>query len=394
MAKGNKKTLTNERRQIPLRMPGEKVSVKLDSPSKALFDEVKKQSLDESNVSTSTTSSPSSTSTAAPFFQTEKPSYTTALQPVSPLRDFQKVPNSLTRDALPAGVFRGKSKQVYDYLWAISRGAINPSRTVRCSRKQIMRGSGIGSLVTVDAALLHLEIVGLVNKLSAVGAYEGNEYEIFTFEEIAASSTSTPRTTNTSSTISLTSNTQNLVALEQPQDDTSSIGQVSEISSTYSIPKTNIKTIEKIDDEPAAAFSELIKILAEATENLTGKKTTIGDKHKWRHVAEILVAQLEIISSRTAISNAPAILAEHLHRLLNSRRAQEQMGLITPAEAKLAREVKSKENAKEIIPDLYLCPDCFGTGYWNPDGKGRRPGCEHLRLDEARERAKEDEVGG
>ena len=49
---------------------------------------------------------------------------------ISPVRDFQKVPNSVSRNL---DLFRGKSKQVWDYLWSVSRGAINPSRTVRKS---------------------------------------------------------------------------------------------------------------------------------------------------------------------------------------------------------------------------------------------------------------------
>src|SRR5918912_641174 len=43
---------------------------------------------------------------------------------VAPERDFQRVPNSVTRQAIPEGLFRGKSKLVWDYLWSVSRGAI------------------------------------------------------------------------------------------------------------------------------------------------------------------------------------------------------------------------------------------------------------------------------
>ncbi len=67
---------------------------------------------------------------------------------ISPIRDFQKVPNSVTRSAMAQGIFRGKSKQVWDYLWSASRGAINPTRIIRRSRKEIKEGSGLGSMIS------------------------------------------------------------------------------------------------------------------------------------------------------------------------------------------------------------------------------------------------------
>jgi hypothetical protein len=72
------------------------------------------------------------------------------------------VPNSVTREAMPQGLFRGKSKQVYDYLYHQTRGAMTPKRSVRKSRKEILKGSGLGSMVTVDAAIDHLRTVGLL----------------------------------------------------------------------------------------------------------------------------------------------------------------------------------------------------------------------------------------
>ena len=51
--------------------------------------------------------------------------------PIAPARDFSRVPNSITREAIPAGVFRGKSKQLYDCLYWMTRGAVVPTRAVR-----------------------------------------------------------------------------------------------------------------------------------------------------------------------------------------------------------------------------------------------------------------------
>src|SRR4028118_754753 len=141
---------------------------------------------------------PSSTSTPS-ISRTPRIPRTTST-PIAPERDFQRVPNSVTREAMPQGLFRGKSKQVYDYLYHQTRGAITPKRSVRKSRKEILRGSGLGSMVTVDAAVEHLKSVGLLDVRAAVGSLNGNEYEVFTPEE---SSTRLPSST------SITSPTQN-----------------------------------------------------------------------------------------------------------------------------------------------------------------------------------------
>lgn len=132
----------------------------------------------------STASIGSTASTASTAQQTSIPSTThqnsipSTSQPkaIAPQRDFQRIPNSVTRMALPEGLFRGKSKQVWDYLWSVSRGAVVPVLAVRRSRRDIKKGSGLGSMVTVDAALEHLQRVGLIKVNSSVGSLSGNEY--------------------------------------------------------------------------------------------------------------------------------------------------------------------------------------------------------------------------
>ena len=314
------------------------------------------------------------------------------LQPTSPVRDFTKIPNSVNRFAMAQGLFRGKSKQIYDYLWQISRGAIKPSRTVRCTHGEIKKGAGIGSRNTIIDGLKHLAAVGLVKFISSVGVNEGNEYEIFTPEEIGY--TGYPGITDTTGITGYTGISQNLVIPIQPDFGTTGTFQTLENQSISAEAKTLYKTNkEKTDDERLrAAFGELLLILDKTVKDLTGRETTPTDKERWKHVAEILAAQLELIASRTTISNAPAILAEHLHRHLNNKRVQEKMGLLTPAEAREAKEEKESEKPKEIIPDLYLCPDCYGTSFWNPDGRGKRRGCPHPRLEEARQRAAREEM--
>jgi hypothetical protein len=143
--------------------------------------------------------------------------------PVAPDKDFQKVPNSVTREAVPAGFFRGKSKQVWDYLWSVSRGAIKPSRNVHRTRKQIKEGAGLGSMVTVDAAIQHLQTIGLIKVGQAIGSYSGNSYEIFSPEEVQQGY---PSISSISSISSYTSLTQKVDILDILESGISSISKI------------------------------------------------------------------------------------------------------------------------------------------------------------------------
>ena len=162
---------------------------------------------------------------------------------ISPVRDFQKVPNSIPRNL---DLFRGKSKQVWDYLWSVSRGAINPSRTVRKSRKEIKENAKLGSMVTVDAAIEHLEKVGLLKVIPNVGSLGGNEYEIYTPEEIERTSTSITSTPSISGNTSLTQKVDNL---DVPETSATSIIQLADNKVTYSDAKTSFKDNTKHDDD-------------------------------------------------------------------------------------------------------------------------------------------------
>jgi hypothetical protein len=109
---------------------------------------------------------------------------------------------------MAARLFRGKSKQLYDYLWSQSRGAVVPTRAVRRSRPQLLRGAGFGSMGTVERCVEFLVEVGLIRVRTIVGEAEGNEYEVFTPEEVAPallglppSAGTTHETGNTGSTL-------------------------------------------------------------------------------------------------------------------------------------------------------------------------------------------------
>ncbi|MBA3714867.1 MAG: hypothetical protein H0W76_20810 [Pyrinomonadaceae bacterium] len=222
---------------------------------------------------------------------------------IAPERDFQRVPNSVTRKAIPEGVFRGKSKQVWDYLWSVSRGAIAPSRNVRKSRRQIKTGSGLGSMVTVDAAIQHLESVGLISIKPAVGSLIGNEYEVFTPEEAA---------TRTTSTSSISSPTQKVVLLDKPQSGSTSTTQIAENNNTSIIPNTSFKTNTNDDD----ALDDFNRIFTETVRDLTGKEPLALEREKWAELARVITNELKQAAAKTSVSCVPAFLATHLKRRL------------------------------------------------------------------------------
>lgn len=223
---------------------------------------------------------------------------------IAPDRDFQRVPNSVTRRAIPEGLFRGKSKQVWDYLWSVSRGAIIPVRSLRRSRREIKAGAGLGSMVTVDAALEHLEKIGLIKIKPAIGSLIGNEYEVFIPEE----------TTSTPSTPSLT---QNVVELDILESGNTSATQTIDNNATSGKSKTSFKT--NISDDETHTLSEFTDILLEAARCVVGGEPVDSEQERkrWNGLGKLLAEELKEAAQRTdAISSVPAFFTAHLRRRL------------------------------------------------------------------------------
>lgn len=285
---------------------------------------------------------------------------------VAPERDFQRIPNSITRRALPDGLFRGKSKQVWDYLWSVSRGAVVPTRTVRKSRREIKAGSGLGSMVTVDAALEHLQNVGIIAIRPSIGSLVGNEYEVFTPEE---ASTRLPSITSSTSS---TSPIQNLVHLDIPDSSSTRRTQTTENTGGYSPPKTSFKTNTENDDDEA--FAKFAQVLQEAAKQVTGKRLNPSDKERLGELAELLATELKIAAARTTnVSSVPAFLTEHLRRRL-WKVDKKQVSEEGKPETSSAKSALSNEEARN-------CPDCGGSGMYYPQGyeKGVAK-CGHEKL--------------
>ena len=317
-----------------------------------------------SNTSTPRVSSSTSTPSISPReLRPRQASQQKQRKPsVAPESDFQRIPNSVTRRAIPEGLFRGKSKQVWDYLWSVTRGAIVPTRSTRKSRREIKAGSGLGSMVTVDAALEHLENVGLIAVKPAIGSLSGNEYEVFTPEETS---------TSTSSTTSSTRITQKVGELDVLESSSTSTTQLVENTGSWEQPKTYFKTKEiNTDDEAFAEFTAAVKKTAK---QITGRDPSKAEAARWAEVAEVLMTELKIAAGRTTVSSVPAFLAEHLRRRLWKKEKRE-------IEAEAAEQKASTPTRKV---DASQCPDCFGTGMYYPEGFDKGVArCPHSKLTE------------
>lgn len=281
---------------------------------------------------------------------------------ISPRRDFTKVPNSVAREVIPAGEFKGKSSQLYQCLYSMTRGAIVPKRAVRISRPRLMKLAGIGARVTFDSNITHLCTIGLLQVRQIAGEHEGNEYTVLLPEE----RTSATLTTLTSQS-SVSSHAHKVDGLDRLETSQTSQGvNIESIDSSVS-PKTSFKTsTERSDDDEAFAA------LREVERELTGRS---AGANQWREVAEVLATELRIAAARTTVSSVPAFLAEHLRRRLfkKDRRQLAAEEASAPAVSPLPAGV-----------DVKKCPDCQGSGYYYPEGfeKGVAR-CQHANLRKA-----------
>lgn len=323
---------------------------------------------------TTMTSHTSMTSPTTQTSTTRQTSHTTEEKPVSPQRDYMKVANSIGREAVPAGLFTGKSKQLYDCLYSMTRGAIIPTRTVRISRPKLMAKAHIGSRVTFDANVDRLVTVGLITVRQIIGEHEGNEYTVNLPEEMNLSMTSQ---TSQGSMTSLTSSTQNLDILVRPETSQTS-HTLSQMDSTVSEESKTFYKTNKENDDDDAALAGLFSTLREAAKQVTGREPSVAENERWRELGEVLATELKMAAARTTVSSAPAFLAEHLRRRLWNK---DKKQLVEEQNAEQTAE--STEKHHFTTEQLRGCPDCFGTGMYYPEGTGFGKAvarCKHERL--------------
>src|SRR5205085_988721 len=231
--------------------------------------------------------------------------------PIAPSRDFTRVANSISREAIPAGVFKGKSKLLYDCLYTMTRGAVVPSRSIRISRPKLMKAAGIGSRVTFDTNINHLCAVGLIEVKSIAGEHHGNEYTVYIPEEREATMTSL---TSLTSLTGYAHKLDRLVCLETSQTrHTSSPAE----STSSAMPHTSFKTTTD-DDDGVTAFAGIIRAAATAVIGHALPQSDV-ERDRWKELASLLAEELNQAAERTGqISSVPAFLATHLRRRLKA----------------------------------------------------------------------------
>jgi hypothetical protein len=288
---------------------------------------------------------------------------TPVTEDAAPKRDFTRTANSIVRDAIPAGVFSGKGKQLYDYLYSKTRGAIVPVRSARIPTGSVMKGAGM-TRHTYRAHLQKLVSSGLVKIEEKPGEHGGNVFTVCLPEEIGINRGDRGDRGHTSVTV------QDLHMVHGSEVDRGDRGLSINDSIISGDPKTSFKTKEEnLDDEAAR---QLVEALLQAEKELTGKNSANGSQ--WRELAEVLITELKIAAGRTTVSNVPAFLAEHLRRRLwkvDKKRATE-IATVEPEQG--SQPVLSDEEKR-------ACPDCAGTNFWYPEGTDKGVAkCRHSKL--------------
>ena len=315
------------KKKINLRIAGEKVSGSSERPSQKLFAEVKRQ-LDQEELQKTEFPLPPPT-THHPL-----PPPTTKKLDTSPKRDFTKVANSINRDVLSKGLFKGTSKGTYDALYQKTRGAISPTREIKAVQSDLLLWSGV-SHNTLRNHLKYLESIGLIKIDYKLGDNKGAIYEIFLPEEIGLTSTPyhplpPPTTTN-----------QNLGS-PSTHFQVGGGGGLSPIDAGVNpSPKTSLKTLKSDDEKTRASLAAFAEKFERVSQKLTGKGLKEAEADKWGEVAELLVMELELAAARTeTVSSVPAFLKEVLRRKLEKKSV--------PPRGKSASQASAKGISKSL----------------------------------------------
>ncbi|HEY9405331.1 MAG TPA: hypothetical protein VIQ24_21955 [Pyrinomonadaceae bacterium] len=289
----------------------------------------------------------------------------------APARDFNRRANSLERDALPAGLFPGSSKKIYDALYLRTRGAIQPRESVRATKRTLMDWSGIRNVKTVETHMRYLVGIGLLERTGDNGDREGFSYSVRLPEEVPTPTSTIPNPPQPTPTS--TDTTQRSVVEGVQKTVMVGVGQSFDNIDTSEAPKTSFKTKEENSDDDAAARRLAAKLI-EAERELTGKVSTSVER--WEELAELLVTELRIAAARTTVSNVPAFLTEHLRRRLwkvDKTRAAEMTATEATGQGSASPALTPEQRRK--------CPDCAGVGFWYPEGPEKGVAkCRHASL--------------
>lgn len=321
-----------------------------DDPSLKLFREAKEAQEQQS------TAVPQYRSTGPPQIQTDVNQGVAGNTPVSitgvpeyrsgqiiPERHFYRKANEAA-DHLDRNLSPAESK-VLDHLLRLSVGFNKKTCQVRVLKLQ--ERTGYRSDKTIRAALIGLEMKGIIKRLSHHNNPRGDEYEIHGY----SGNTAVPQYRSTA--------VENTAVLE------------SKITGHLN---TIVKDKENDDDE---AFAGLLRLLKQASEEMTGKSPHASERDRWQELGEVIVTELKIAAARTTVSNLPAFLAEHLRRRLwkTDKKQMSVEGKPASAHEKPAASLEQVKN----------CKDCGGTGFYYPSGfEGGVAKCNHERLVEGK----------
>lgn len=299
--------------------------------------------------------------------------------PVAPERDYMKVANSITREMVSGGHFSGKSKQLYDFLYSKTRGAVVPARSIRITKPKLMLGAGIGSERTLLKNIAHLKSIGLLKVSITDGKHGGNEYIVLLPEEVESPEQPTPRTPPTPPTPRHAQHgrhaLQKVGGVRGVESGVGGVGSETIESTTSGEDKTFSLRPQKTIDDDDAALAGFTSILKRAAKDVTGKEPSVSEAERWRELGELLSTELKIAAARTAVSSVPSFFAEHLRRRL-FKKDQKQMA------EEASSPSSSKPGAQPLTDEqIRACRDCGGSGLYYPEGyeKGVTR-CRHEKL--------------
>lgn len=247
----------------------------------------------------------------------------------APTKDFARVANSIARDAIPAGLFKGTSKKLYDALYQRTRGAVNSRREIRARQSDLMAWANV-SRNTLREHIYHLKAVGLISARWELGDNSGAFYEVFLPEELS-------RKTSTIDHVNPPVNTTSYHLLPPPPPSTQKLvppstqflvggggGYLPEESTTYGNPNTIHNTIA-INTHTHTVLDFARVILGAAEEVcVCDLKTDEEEKKRWAELAQLLADELRAAAKETGpVSSPPALLTARLKRRLRKSGAPE-----------------------------------------------------------------------
>lgn len=272
--------------------------------------------------------------------ETTAPQTTLPETTVSPSKNFTKFSNSLLKQAIPDGLFRGQSKHTYDVLYLRTRGAVNPVREIQLTKVELVKLTGL-EIKTIQRHLSFLRETGLITVDPKIGDHKGAVYSVNIPEEITLQHPTLVQSGVVESTVGETG----AKATPHPGINSTTVGSGNrfknkELSET---PNTSLKTNTK-DDE---AYRRFFERFHSAAVDLTGKKLSNRELDNFGQLADLLILELKIAARRTdSISSVPAFLIEVLRRQFFAARRVE----VPKSKVKTDTVGKAEPESYEIKP--------------------------------------------